>query len=60
MISGNLSIRYGIKGANLATATACATGTHSIGQAVRMIQMGDADVMIAGGAEMAGNAMGIA
>lgn len=60
MISGNLSIRYGIKGANLATATACATGTHSIAQAVRMIQMGDADVMIAGGAEMAGNAMGIA
>lgn len=60
MISGNLSIRYGIKGANLATATACATGTHTIGQAVRMIQMGDADVMIAGGAEMAGNAMGIA
>ncbi|UJF24094.1 beta-ketoacyl-ACP synthase II [Suttonella sp. R2A3] len=60
MISGNLSIRYGIKGPNLATATACATGTHSIAQATRMIQMGDAEVMIAGGAEMAGNAMGIA
>lgn len=60
MISGNLSIRYGIKGPNLATATACATGTHCIAQATRMIQMGDAEVMIAGGAEMAGNAMGIA
>lgn len=60
MISGHLSIRYGIKGPNLATATACATGTHSIAQATRMIQMGDADIMIAGGAEMAGNAMGIA
>lgn len=60
MISGNLSIRYGLKGPNLATATACASATHSIAQAYRMIQIGDADVMIAGGAEMAGNDMGIA
>lgn len=60
MIAGNLSIRYGIKGANLSTVTACASATHSIAQAYRMIQMGDADVMIAGGAESAGNDMGIA
>lgn len=60
MIAGNLSIRYGILGANIAIATACASATHSIAQAVRMIQMGDADVMIAGGSEMAGNDMGIA
>ncbi|MDO4776368.1 MAG: beta-ketoacyl-ACP synthase II [Cardiobacteriaceae bacterium] len=60
MIAGNLSIRYGLRGPNLATVTACASATHSIAQAVRMIQMGDVDVMIAGGAEMAGNDMGIA
>lgn len=60
MISGNLSIRYGLKGPNLSTATACASATHAIAQAYRMIQLGDADVMIAGGAEMAGNDMGIA
>lgn len=60
MISGNLSIRFGLKGPNLATATACATATHCITQAYRMIQYGDCDVMIAGGAEMAGNSMGIA
>ena len=60
MVAGNLSIRYGLHGANLATTTACAAATHSIAQAVRMIQMGDADIMIAGGAEMAGNDMGIA
>ncbi len=53
MISGNLSIRYGIKGPNLALVTACTTGTHSIGMAGRMVSYGDADVMIAGGAEMA-------
>ncbi|GIT26955.1 MAG: hypothetical protein CM1200mP41_29990 [Gammaproteobacteria bacterium] len=51
MISGNLSIRFGLKGPNLAIATACSTGTHSIGQAARMIQYGDADAMLAGGAE---------
>lgn len=60
MISGNLSIRYGLQGPNLAIATACASGTHSIAQAYRMLQIGDAEVMIAGGAEMAGNDMGIA
>jgi len=60
MISGNLSIRYGIKGPTLATVTACASATHCIAQAYRMIQAGDVDVMIAGGAESAGNDMGIA
>jgi 3-oxoacyl-[acyl-carrier-protein] synthase II len=59
MISGNLSILYGIKGPNLALATACTTGTHSIGQAGRLIAYGDADVMIAGGAEMATTPTGL-
>lgn len=53
MISGNLSIKYGLKGPNFAIVTACATGTHNIGEAARVIQYGDADVMVAGGAEMA-------
>jgi 3-oxoacyl-[acyl-carrier-protein] synthase II len=53
MISGNLSIMFGIKGPNIAMVTACTTGTHSIGEAARIIAWGDADVMIAGGAEMA-------
>ena len=53
MISGNLSIMYGFKGPNLAMVTACATGTHSIGDSARMIEYGDVDVMIAGGAEAA-------
>lgn len=52
MISGNLSIKLGIKGPNLAIVTACTTATHSIGLAGRLIAYGDADVMIAGGAEM--------
>lgn len=60
MISGNLSIRYGMKGPNLAIATACATATHSIGDAARYIEYGDADVMITGGAEMATSACGLA
>jgi len=53
MISGNLSVMYGLQGPNIAVVTACATGTHSIGDAARMIEYGDADVMVAGGAEMA-------
>jgi len=60
MISGHLSIHYGIKGPNYAIVTACATGTHNIGDAARMIQYGDADVMIAGGAEMASCPTGLA
>ena len=59
MISGNLSIKYGIKGPNIALVTACTTGTHSIGMAARMIVYGDADVMIAGGAEKASSPLGI-
>lgn len=51
MISGNLSIKYGLKGPNYAIVTACATGTHNIGDAARLIKYGDADVMLAGGAE---------
>jgi 3-oxoacyl-[acyl-carrier-protein] synthase II len=51
MISGNLSIKYGLKGPNYAIVTACSTGTHNIGDAARLIKYGDADVMIAGGAE---------
>ena len=53
MISGNLSIKYGLKGPNFAIVTACTTGTHNIGEAARIIGYGDADVMLAGGAEMA-------
>jgi len=53
MISGNLSIRFGLKGPNLSMVTACSTSTHAIGEASRLIEYGDADVMIAGGAEAA-------
>jgi len=60
MISGNLAIKYGFKGPNIAITTACTTGTHNIGQAMRMIQYGDADAMLAGGAEMATTPLGIA
>jgi len=59
MISGNLSIMHGLKGPNLAIVTACSTGTHSIGDAARIIEYGDADVMIAGGAEMATSPTGL-
>jgi 3-oxoacyl-[acyl-carrier-protein] synthase II len=51
MISGNLSVMYGLKGPNLAMVSACTTGTHCIGESARMIEYGDADVMIAGGSE---------
>jgi 3-oxoacyl-[acyl-carrier-protein] synthase II len=53
MISGNLSIRFGFKGPNIAIVTACTTGTHNIGFGARMIQYGDADAMVVGGAEQA-------
>ncbi len=59
MIAGNLSIKYGFKGPNLAVVTACTTGTHSIGLAARSIQYGEADVMLAGGAEMATTQVGL-
>ncbi len=59
MISGNLSIKYGFKGPNIAVATACTTGTHNIGLSARMIAYGDADVMVAGGAEMATSQLGL-
>lgn len=59
MISGNLSIKYGLKGPNLAIATACTTGLHCIGSAGRMIEYGDADVMIAGGAESTISPLGL-
>ncbi|SFV78129.1 3-oxoacyl-[acyl-carrier-protein] synthase, KASII [hydrothermal vent metagenome] len=52
MISGNLSIKYGMKGPNFSIVTACTTGTHNIGDSARLIEYGDADIMIAGGAEM--------
>ena len=59
MISGHLSIRYGFSGPNYAVVTACTTGTHSIGFAARSIIHGDADVMIAGGSEMATSPLGL-
>jgi 3-oxoacyl-[acyl-carrier-protein] synthase II len=59
MISGNFSIKHGMRGPNIALATACSTGTHSIGQAARMIAYGDADVMIAGGSEKASSPLGM-
>ena len=60
MISGHLSIMYGLKGPNFSIVTACTTGTHNIGDAARLIEYGDADVMIAGGAEMATSRTGLA
>ena len=60
MISGHLSIMYGFKGPNFSITTACTTGTHNIGDAARLIEYGDADVMVAGGAEMATSRTGLA
>lgn len=60
MTSGNLSVKYGLKGPNIALVTACATATHSIGDAARIIEYGDADVMITGGSEMATSTTGLA
>lgn len=60
MAAGNVGIAYGLKGKSLNVATACATGTHSIGEAFRSIQYGEADVMIAGGTESAITPIGIA
>ena len=59
MISGHVSITYGFQGPNLAIATACTTGLHSIGEAGRLIEYGDADVMIAGGAESTVSPLGV-
>ncbi|MFT5112715.1 MAG: 3-oxoacyl-[acyl-carrier-protein] synthase II [Parasphingorhabdus sp.] len=60
MVSGNLSILYGMKGPNLSMVTACSTGTHAIGEAARLIEYGDADVMVSGGTESAVTATSIA
>ena len=59
MIAGNLSIMYGMRGPNIAVVTACTTGTHNIGLAARTIAYGDADVMVAGGSEMATTKLGV-
>ena len=60
MTAGNVSIKYGFKGPNVSVVTACATGAHSIGEGARLIQHGDADVMICGGAEGAVGRIGLA
>lgn len=60
LVSGNLSIKYGLKGPNHACVTACSTGTHAIGDAAAIIARGDADMMLAGGAESAVNVLGLA
>jgi 3-oxoacyl-[acyl-carrier-protein] synthase II len=59
MISGHVSMRFGFKGPNLAVVTACTTGLHSIGEAARKIEYGDADVMVAGGAEATVSPLGV-
>ncbi len=60
LVSGQVSMKHGLKGPNHAPVTACATGTHAIGDAARMIALGDADMMLAGGAEAAVNRLGVA
>lgn len=60
MAAGNVSIQYGLKGKSINVVTACATGTHSIGEAFRSIQYGEADVMVAGGCESAVTPLGVA
>ena len=60
MVSGNLSIRYGIRGPTYSIVTACSTGAHCIGDAARLIERGDADCMVAGGSEMATSPTGLA
>lgn len=60
MAAGNVSIKYGLKGPNISVVTACASSAHSIGEAVRLIQHGDADIMVAGGAEGAVGKIGVA
>jgi 3-oxoacyl-[acyl-carrier-protein] synthase II len=59
MVAGNVSIQFRLKGPNLSVVTACASATHSIGDSARLIEYGDADVMLAGGAEMATSPMGL-
>ena len=59
MIAGNLSVKYGMQGPNIAVVTACTTGTHNIGLGARMIALGDADAMLVGGAEMATTPVGL-
>ncbi len=60
MTAGNLSILYGFQGPNICITTACTTGTHNIGDAARIIEYGDADIMVAGGTEMATSPLGLA
>mgnify|MGYP003956168297 CR=1 FL=1 len=60
MVSGNLSIKYGLTGPNLSVVTACASGTHTVGLGARLISHGDADAMLVGGAEMATTPVGLA
>lgn len=59
MISGHVSIQFGLKGPNVSVVSACSTGTHNIGQSARMITYGDADVMVCGGAEMGTTPLGV-